>query len=978
MNTKKKFHNKGTIGYLITFLLFVAAAIFCFTMVNTINQRMNESATANLLNTTKVIEGTMEGLIQKDFDALTTIGDFYKEDDDFSSDQLSTFCNAFGFDWVAVVDTQGKGVDSYANEFNVGDIPIMDTWTPRETGYSDPYTGRLSGRSQIMLWEPLYEDKQYIGSVLGSVILSKYYSANVFTFYNGEGRTYIFDGTNGKWIMKSLGTDGVASKEDDIYSLLLASGNDQKSVAEFKKVVKEQQTGTAIFNFNGKESYLCFLPLTSSQDWYITTVIAEEDLLQESSQVKRMIQWMIFIVCVTLAFATVVFVLWQVRRAKAQEVYYRDTLFSNISANLDSAFLIYDKSSKNTVFVSDNIKRLLGLERAWLIENPGHLFDWCKISKGDEAREAFLEGALEKAVIREVCVENELGEESRYIRLELIPADLDQELAVLTDITKEKEIQSSLLEATQQAEAASHAKNDFMSSMSHDIRTPINGIMGMTAIAGANLQDENRIKDCLGKISEASEHLLSLVNEVLDMSHIESGKVELLNEPFNLPQLLHEVLNINYPGIQQKNHTLNAHIYRMEHEEVIGDASRLKRVVTNLLSNAIKYTPSGGTINLELQEKPPMIQGYGCYEMVVQDNGIGMSPEFQEKIFQPFEREEDVRISRIQGTGLGMSIVQNLVNLMMGNIQMESEKGKGSTFRVVINLRLNNQKDEQDIKITGSSVLVVDDNMVNCETVTDMLWDIGIAGEWSDNGPEAVEMVVEHHNNNDDYLAVLLDWKMPGMDGIETARRIRQEVAADIPVIILTAYDWSEIENEAREAGIDFFLAKPIYKAELLQKLTDIAGGHGDEVLITSGASIGKIPPDKHILLVEDNDLNREIAIELLHMLGISADCAENGAEAVEKFSNSKPGTYDLILMDIQMPIMNGYEATKAIRSMHHADSGTIPIVAMTADAFKRDKENAYVAGMNEHIAKPISVDKLTNVLVRFLSRETGNGRRGE
>lgn len=952
----------------VAILMLTATLFFCFSMVNTINQQMNESATSNLLNTTQVIQNTLEDFLNKDLDSLDMVGDFYKNGQHLEYRQINTLCSTMEFDWIALVDAQGKGIDYFTGKFQASDLSCYDQWTPTERGYSDVYIGQ-SGRSQITLWVPIYQDEQYIGTVFGGIVLTKYYSANVFTFYNGDGRTYLFDGSNGTWILKSLGIDGTSTRQQNIYSLLLASGNEQKDIDTFQQAVKEGKTGTAVFNFNGDQSYLCFLPLPSSPNWYITTVIAKDTLLRESSQVQRIITWVLFTLCIVLVFVALAFAIWWVQKTKTAEAYYRETLFANISANLDSAFLIYEKSGRKVAFISDNIKRLLGLDQEWLSEDIGHLFDWCKILAKDPQRVAFVEGTLDKPVIREVCVENELGENSRMIRLELIQADQGQSLAVLTDITKDKEIQRSLIETMQRAEVASNAKNDFLSAMSHDLRTPINGIVGMTAIAAANLEDKNRIRDCLTKISQSTTHLLNLINEVLDMSQIESGKIKLSNEAFNLAELLQNVLSVNYPGIQQKNHTLNVHIHLMEHEEVIGDPARLTRITTNLISNAIKYTPSGGTITLTLREKVPMIQDYGCYELTVQDNGIGMSPQFQEKLFEPFEREEDVRISRIQGTGLGMSIVKNIVDLMMGNIQVESEKGKGTTFRVTLNLRLDHKEANWNDQLTGLPVLVVDDDLTICETVAEILCNIGMEGEWTDNGAQAVNMVTKRHQHGTDYLAILLDWKMPEMDGVETARQIRAKVGPEVPIIILTAYEWGEIEATARNAGVDAFLSKPIYKAKLLQKMTEIVSGNMDTFITPEKLSTKEIPPGKRVLLVEDNDLNKEIAVELLRMMGVESDCADNGYTATQCFENSTPGTYDLILMDIQMPKMNGYEATQKIRSMNRPDSQTIPIVAMTADAFKKDEQAAREAGMNEHLAKPISIDRLTQILIQFLKK---------
>lgn len=965
---QRKRHRKTILAAGAILLTLCAALFLGLSMMRSVNRRMNESATTNLSNTTQVIADTLEMTIQRDYDALDVVGAVYRLEGMPETEALAAFRDTAKLDWLGIVDAHGNGTDCLGNVFTLAEYTGAGDWDLREKGYSSAYIGMRSGRMQITLWTPVYQDGAYLGAVLGNVILTQYYSANIFTFYNGDGRTYLIDGADGAFLLRSFGTDGTAARQGDIYSMLQNSGNNAGDIAAFKAAVEGGRKGTATLRFNGVSCYLCFLPLPASPNWYIVTVIARDVLLRESAEVQRIIQWILMLLCIALGIATLIFACWLVRRTKSAEIQYREALFANLSANLDSAFLIYDKAARKTAFVSDNIHRLLGLDRAWLNEDAARLFDWCKFPIDDAHRLAFLNGTLEAPVVQEVCVENELGQNTRTVRLELIPADLRQALAVLTDITKDKDIQRSLVEAMERANAASIAKDNFLSAMSHDLRTPINGIAGMTAIAAAHLDDTDRVQSCLTKISESTLHLLGLVNEVLDMSQIESGKVALKSEPFNIAELLQEVLNVNYPGLQQKNHTVKVRILQVDHEKVIGDSARLTSIVTNLLSNAIKYTPDGGFIAVTLQEKTPILRDYGCYELTVQDNGIGISTDFQQKLFEPFEREDDVRLERIQGTGLGMSIVKNLVDLMMGSIQVESEKGKGSTFRVTLQLRLDEHTEESTTHLTGLPVLVVDDDVDTCKTTTEILCSIGMEGEWTDNGAHAVQMVVQRNQQDNDYMAVLLDWKMPDMDGIETARQIRARLGPTVPIIILTAYDWGEIKAEALEAGVNAFLSKPIYKSKLIHKMTEITEGKLDATGMPRPLSGGKIPPGRRVLLAEDNALNAEITVELLRMMGIETDCTTDGVEVTERFANTAPGTYDMVLMDIQMPRMDGYDAARAIRAMERPDAQTIPIVAMTADAFKRDRQSAYEAGMNEHLSKPISVDRLAFVMKQFLA----------
>ncbi len=575
--------------------------------------------------------------------------------------------------------------------------------------------------------------------------------------------------------------------------------------------------------------------------------------------------------------------------------------------------------------------------------------------------------------------------EYKWVQTEILPLDSysDEDARVIwyvKNITEEKakeaehmqvmmQANAALRDAYEAANRANSAKTDFLSRMSHDIRTPMNAIIGMTAIAGTHLDDKERMADALNKITVASRHLLGLINEVLDMSRIESGKVSLSVEEFNLSDLIDNLLNMVKTPIQEKGHHLVVHVMDIEHENVIGDSLRIQQAFVNIVGNAVKYTPDGGNICITISEKPTKKEREGCFEFVFEDDGIGMSKEFLEKIFDPFERAEDTRISTIQGTGLGMAITKNIVGMMNGDIKVESEVGKGSKFTVTIFLELQNEEIMQVGEWMVLPVLVVDDDKISCESACDILEEIGMKGDWVLSGREAVCKVVEKHRQNEDYFAVILDWKMPEMDGIQTAKEIRRQVGDDIPIIIFSAYDWADIEMEARAAGVNAFISKPLFKSRMLnvfKKLTSKEQENASEHVLDSISR--KAYEGKRVLLVEDNELNREIAIEILQMAGLLVEAAENGKVAVDMVNTSQPGYYDLIFMDVQMPVMNGYQATSAIRSLGRGDSWSVPIIAMTANAFAEDVVAAKNAGMNEHIAKPLDIDKLEKVLEKWLS----------
>ena len=531
----------------------------------------------------------------------------------------------------------------------------------------------------------------------------------------------------------------------------------------------------------------------------------------------------------------------------------------------------------------------------------------------------------------------------------------------------EEEEKERLQKAVQEADAESKAKTDFMNRISHDIRTPMNAIVGLTAIAGANIENQDRVVECLGKITKSSRHLLGLINEVLDMARIESGRMSLAEEDFSLPELVDNLLTLTKPVIDEHHHQLEVHIEHIEHEAVCGDSLRIQQVFVNLMSNAVKYTPDGGNITLTIKEKPNGFSELGCYEFSIEDNGIGMTPEFQKIMFEPFSRADDHRTTKVQGTGLGMAIARNIVNLMNGDIQVESAPNKGTKITVTVYLKLQENEKEQEKELLDLPVLVVDDDKTCCESTVATLQEIGIAGEWVLTGKEAVERCYARHETNSDYFAVILDWKMPEMDGIATARKIRERVGEDVTIIILTSFDFSEIEEEARAAGVNAFMAKPLFRSRLTATLRQFTSGKKEKNARNYLEDFAKENyAGKRILLVEDNELNREIATEIIGMTGVTIDIAENGKIAVEKVMEAPEKWYDLIFMDIQMPIMNGYEATAAIRALA-GSRGKVPIIAMTANAFAEDVQLAKNTGMNEHIAKPLDLNKLNDVLKRWL-----------
>ena len=537
---------------------------------------------------------------------------------------------------------------------------------------------------------------------------------------------------------------------------------------------------------------------------------------------------------------------------------------------------------------------------------------------------------------------------------------------------KDKEARKALLDAYEAADRASCAKTDFLSKMSHDIRTPMNAIIGMTAIAGTKLHDPEGVAECLNKISGASRYLLSLINEVLDMSRIESGTMALQEENFDLIDMINNLEKLLSASAREKRQNITVRTHDIQNSNVMGDILRIQQAFMNVAQNAITYTPEEGEISIEVTEKPSTQYQIGCYVFVFKDNGIGMSPEFLKRIFKPFERAEDVRVSKVQGTGLGLTISRNIIHMMNGDIEIESELGVGTIVTITLPLKYQEPGETEDIDLTGRTVLVVDDEPFICETTCMLLEKLGMRGEWVLSGQEALEYVLKKQERQEELFAILLDCKMPGgLTGMETAKAIRSHARSNVPIVMFSAYDWADIETEAQVAGIDAFIMKPLDEVRLVNVFKRFIYRKKEPSLEQTLDQIEAADySHKRILVVEDNDLNREIAMEILSMSGAQVETAENGQEAVEMVKASSKGYYDLILMDLQMPIMNGYEATSAIRDMNREDIRNIPIVAMTANAFLEDVQRSKACGMNEHMSKPLDIDQLQQMLTRWLGKK--------
>ena len=747
------------------------------------------------------------------------------------------------------------------------------------------------------------------------------------------------------------------------------SGLSEDEIMTFSEELKQGHTGAMLVNLEGRNYYLIYEKV-NIQDWALLGIVPAD--IVNASMNELQLSTLVIVGAMLFSIASFIIIMIFRRsqlniKSKNTQILYRDELFKKLSMNVDDVFLMADAKTARVDYVSPNIEKLLGITVKQIKDN---IYVLGKLHPQDTEgqRSKHLKGLLvnEQREWDFEYVHKKTGEH-RWFHIIAMGSEVEKKrkcIIVMSDRTADKKMNQALSDAVCAAETANRAKSTFLSNMSHDIRTPMNAIIGFTTLAVSNIENQEKVRDYLGKILASSNHLLSLINDILDMSRIESGKIHLEETEVNLSDLLHDLKTIISGQIHAKQLELYMDAMDVTDEDVYCDKTRLNQVLLNLLSNAIKFTPAGGTVSVRLRQFPSTQKDCAQYEIRVKDNGIGMSQEFAQKIFEPFERERTSTVSKIQGTGLGMAISKNIVNMMGGTIEIQTQKNKGTEFIIRLMFRIQSEQHrvEKITELEGLKALVVDDDFNTCDSVTKMLVKVGMRSEWTLSGKEAVLRAKQSIELGDAFHAYIIDWRLPDMNGIEVTRQIRS-LGDDTPIIILTAYDWSEIEVEAKAAGVTAFCAKPMFMSDLRETLMTALGQkkeqNNDGILPEAGFNF----KDKHILLVEDNELNREIAMEILTEYGFIVDIAENGAEALEKVSTSKPGTYDLVLMDVQMPVMNGYEATKRIRKLKDPALANISILAMTANAFDEDRRKALESGMDGFLSKPIVVEELVQAL---------------
>ena len=828
----------------------------------------------------------------------------------------------------------------------------------------------LPGKPQMLVFVCPEAKGTYRGFAYDAVAVA-YYNDTVLSAIDSSA----FDGAAHSYVIYSDGRvvlDSNADSDDPVYNLLAElRGNSDLSEKKFDALsddFAQGRNGSMMLTLRGTRYYLVYENI-GIQDWImlglvpVSVVNAGMDTLW-----RRTVEIVVVIACLlmVLLIALIVHRSRDALRRRDTEILYRDELFTRLSRNVDDVFLMMDAETSRVDYVSPNIERLLGVPLEQVQQDIRALRALHPKDSPDHDKNFFAGIQCGEQCEWNADYAHQQNGERRWFHIVAMGSEVagrTKYILVMSDRTADRKINQALSEAVAAAEAASRAKSTFLSNMSHDIRTPMNAIIGFTTLAVSNIDNQERVKDYLTKTLSSSRHLLALINDILDMSRIESGKLQLEETEVNLAEMLHDIKTIVGGQVHAKQLELYMDALDVTDEDVYCDRTRMGQILLNLLSNAIKFTPAGGTVSVRVRQLAGTVRDCAQYEFRVRDNGIGMSPEFAQKIFEPFERERTSTVSRIQGTGLGMAITRNIVEMMGGTIKVQTEKNRGTEFIICLPLRVQTgtRREEKIAELSGLKALVVDDDFNTCDSVAKLLTRVGMRAEWTLSGREAVLRARQSIELGDPCRAYIIDWRLPDMNGIEVTRQIRS-LNDDTPIIILTAYDWSDIEGEAKAAGVTAFCSKPMFLSDLRDTLLTAIGHtqtEAQDILPGKNADFR----GRHILLVEDNELNREIAVAILHEYGFLVDTAENGAVAVEKIRTSDPGRYDLVLMDVQMPVMDGCTATRRIRALKDPARAAVPIVAMTANVFEEERKRAFDCGMNGFLSKPIVIEELVDAL---------------
>ena len=954
--------------------------------ISQLRRNLTGQAIQNVLTVTHQQQQAFDNFISGDRERLHGIADFFARSGYTAPEevrhQLTMFNEADTVYSVVCLDESWFASNTTDEIYSLTGEQVEVYGALKGSGVRDTFVGIFSGVPRFSYYETFTFPNGNRGLLQKSYDRSKVSETFSLSFYNDQGLAYVVN-RRGDILLRGVSAQG-DRYYDNIFEVLAGDRGEQTDIDRFSAALDNREPGTLRYEGMRNNYIFAYVPIEAVEDWFLVSIVPENAITAETdeiilnSQQALMVLGALLVVCA--AFAAAIWYINRSIRKRDNEIGYQAALiniFSTfLSRSTDNVFLLLDAETKKLDYASPNLERVLGLSQEQMMSNvyhfqpahltaeaagsdssEEHLARLCKLEPGTEAEDIHLEWVNPQTQERLWMLE------SAYCTLVQGRKKL---VFYISDRTQERRTQDSLTEALQMAKAANEAKSAFLGSVSHDIRTPMNAIVGFITLLKDEADKPDVVLEYAGRIETASQHLLSLINDVLDINKIESGSATLNLVEMDLAEVIDELNAIIRPQTKAKDQTFDIFVSPLNYEQLEGDKLRINQILINLLSNAVKYTPAGGRIELRVEELPQVMPKYSRIRFTVSDNGMGMSEDYLKVIFDPFTREQTEATYEIQGTGLGMAITKSLVDLMGGSIKVTSKLGEGSTFTVELELRIQEKEDDPQFWTDCGlkRMLVADDEEDTCQGIVRLMSQTGVEVDYATSGEAAFDKLCAARQEGHPYDVILLDWKMPHLNGLDTARLIRERYPENIPILLLTAYDWSEIEQEAMKIGVRYFMPKPFFMSTFKNAVGRVMGEANKREEKGENADVVR---GKHILVVDDIEVNRIILVKILSTLGATCDTAGNGQEAVERFEASRPGEYDLILMDVQMPVLNGYGATRAIRAGAHPLAREIPIIAMTANAFVDDVREAIESGMDAHIAKPVQIDTLKATIRQVL-----------
>lgn len=981
MIASKKENGSKIYRYIVAIVCFACILVGGFRYVNAVQNNLMKLAVSNVLTVTQQQQQAFDNFITKDRERLHSyVMDFTAynfEDAESIRSKLSLFSEVEALYTLINLETG----DYYNNK-----TTEMLRMTEEELAlYSE-----LSGSGVRSLYTGLYAEGERFGyyesftfSDGSRGLFQKGYDAAEITeefslsFYNEQGTAYVI-GKQGDILMRPHASHTVYGGSN-LFDMIGLEDKNQGEWEDFQAALDKRESGVLFADTESEDYVYTYVPIENVEEWYLVSVVPKAVIMDEANQIINDSQATVFVALIVFVVLMIVFVMMRTFRKniheKNQEIEYQEELFdvfsTYLSENTDDVYMMLEGEGLSVDYVSPNAERVLGISRpedvrdiilsGYFKDEEGkeeNAYNLCELKTGESLEPRDVEW------VNPNTGEYKCFQEKMYC---VTLQGVRKIVIYISDRTKEREIQKDLSTALDTAKVANKAKSVFLSSMSHDIRTPMNAITGLVTLLKQEADNPQYVLEYAQRIDVASQHLLGLINDVLDMNKIESGNTTLNITELNLADIIDGVNMIIRPQARARRQKFEIYTSALTSDHLLGDSVRINQILINMLSNAVKYTQEGGTIEMRVRELPRLLENYSRIEFSVKDNGQGMTEEYQKVMFSPFTREHETATNKVQGTGLGMAITKSLVELMGGTINVESKVGVGTTFTIELELRVQEQSVDPYFweKHGVHKMLVADDDITMCENVAHAMRETGVEVDFVSDGDQVIDTARRAREEGRPYDLLLLDWKMPNMNGMEAARLIRKNYSRKIPILLFTAYDWADIEQEAVEVGIDHFLPKPFFMSSFMSAIKRIMGGKEEKDI--SAAGMGDVVRGRHILVVEDIEVNRMVLMKILSTRGAVCDIAVNGKEAVDKFVQSQPGQYDIILMDVQMPVMDGYEATRAIRASGHPCAKEIPIIAMTANAFADDVKDALSAGMDAHVSKPVILEKLEAAIKKVL-----------